>query len=153
MSNKIIRSYALNTDNSVINKHEDLININASTKSKFGKSENCKDNKSLLSDNNESTDILKQYKCQVKNSKNLKKEDECNILKMDNLDITEKCDMIDIKKEDIKICNDTITTCTSKEVKEKKNKADTRYRYKGKGKNDIKKQKEQLPNQVLILVY
>lgn len=147
MSNKIIRSYTINTDNSVINKHEDLININASTKSKSGKSEKCKDNKSLLSDNNVSTDILKQYKCQVKNSKNLKKEDECNILKMDNLDITEKCNVIHIQKEDIKICNDTVTKCTSKEVKEKKNKADTRHRNRGKGKNDIKEQKEQLPNQ------
>ncbi|KAF7406072.1 hypothetical protein HZH68_005441 [Vespula germanica] len=147
MSNKVIRSYTINTDNSVINKHEDLININASTKSKSGKSEKCKDNKSLLSDNNVSTDILKQYKCQVKNSKNLKKEDECNILKMDNLDITEKCNVIHIQKEDINICNDTVTKCTSKEVKEKKNKADTRHRNRGKGKNDIKEQKEQLPNQ------
>ncbi|XP_047348351.1 probable elongation factor 1-delta isoform X2 [Vespa velutina] len=87
-------------------------------------------------------------KYQVKNFKNLKKEDGCNILKMDNLDIIEKCDEICVKNEDIKVCNDTVTKCLSKvKVKEKKNKADTRYRNRGKGKNNIKEQKEQLPNQ------
>ncbi|XP_014616251.1 PREDICTED: probable elongation factor 1-delta isoform X1 [Polistes canadensis] len=147
MSNKIIRSYALNTDNSVINKHEDLININASMKSKTEKSKESKDNKSLHSDNNVSTDVLKQYKCQAKNSKNLKKENECNVLKMDDLNIIEKCDVIDVKEEDINFCNDTVNTkCTSKEVKEKKNKADTRHRNRGQNKDNIKEKKEQLPN-------
>ncbi|KAI4494557.1 hypothetical protein M0804_000758 [Polistes exclamans] len=149
MSNKIIRSYALNTDNSVINKHEDLININASMKSKTEKSKESKDNKSLHSDNNVSTDVLKQYKCQAKNSKNLKKENECNVLKTDDLNIIEKCDVIDVKEEDINFCNDTVNTkCTSKEVKEKKNKADTRHRNRGKGKDNIKEKKEQLPNKM-----
>ncbi|KAI4494421.1 hypothetical protein M0802_008913 [Mischocyttarus mexicanus] len=119
MSNKIIRSYTINNDNSVINKHEDLININASMKSNLnGQSEESNDNKSLHSDD-------------------LKKENKCNALKMYNI-----CNLRNI-------CNYTVNTkCTSKEVKENKNKADTRHRNKGKGKDNIKEQQEQLPNKM-----
>lgn len=146
MSNKIIGNCTINADNSVNNKHEDLIHTNALSKSKSGKSEKSKDNKSLLSDN-VSTDILKQCKCQVNNTKNIKKEDEFNILQVENLDIKEKCDVVDIKKEDTNDCIDILAKCTSKDIKEKKNKADTRHRSRGKRKNNIKEQTEQIPNQ------
>lgn len=143
MYNKIIKSYSCNAENSINNKHRDLKNINASSKSETA--EKSKNNNSLLSDI-VPTDILKQYKCQVKNSENIKKEDECNITKMENLDIKEKCGMIDIKKENINSCNDNVVKCTSKKIKEELNEADTRNRNKGKGENVIEKQIKQMPN-------
>lgn len=146
MSNKVIGNCTVNADKSVNNKHEDLIHTNALSKSKSGKSEKFKDNKILLSDN-VPTDILKQCKCQVNNTKNVKKEDEFNILQVENLDIKEKCDVVDINKEDKNDCIDILTKCTSKDIKKNKNKADTRHRNRGKEKNNIKEQTEQIPNQ------
>ncbi|XP_015436171.1 PREDICTED: probable elongation factor 1-delta isoform X2 [Dufourea novaeangliae] len=153
VTHKIMESCSFKSEISVTNDCEDILNCNSSSKTKFEKS---KDNKLLISENIPN-DNLKNLKTNV--SKSNKDENEYNIQKRENVEERQKSDNIenDIKKKENISSNDMSKKYNTKEVKEKKNKADTRHRNKGKGKNDIKEVKEnvtppirneqQLPNQ------
>ncbi|XP_076238855.1 elongation factor 1-delta isoform X2 [Calliopsis andreniformis] len=155
VSQKIMESCPVKSEVSVTNNCPDILN-NSLSKSK---SEKSKDNKLLISEN-APNDILKNSKCQVKASKTVKEENEYNKEKEECVEEKQRSENIknDIKEKETSPSNDASKKYNTKEVKEKKNKADTRHRNKGKRKNEkevkenannapLIRNKQQLPNQ------
>ncbi|XP_017761810.1 PREDICTED: probable elongation factor 1-delta isoform X1 [Eufriesea mexicana] len=141
VSHKIMVSCSLKSEVSVTNNYKDnsFLDNNSLTKNK---SEKSKDIKSLMSEN--ITNAIKNTKCQVKAPKAHKDVDELNIQKKENVAEKQKCNNAEnVPKEKTKInfSNDASENYNTKEVKEKKNKADTRHRNK-KQKDDTKKVEE-----------
>ncbi|XP_067204898.1 probable elongation factor 1-delta isoform X3 [Linepithema humile] len=125
--------------NSIIDKCQDLVNINT-LKSKAEKS---KDNKLAL-ESNESN--VKHFKCQEKNEKNNKEATGvCNVQNKEKIKnkTNEKSDSLkDNAKETKNVPNEKSKKYNAKEAKEKKNKEDTRNKNRGNKGNDIKGNKE-----------
>ncbi|XP_076173064.1 elongation factor 1-delta [Ptiloglossa arizonensis] len=159
-SHKIMESCSLQSEISISNNCQDILNINFLAKTK---SKKFKDNKLSISANDQN-DVLKHPKNQTKVPKTTKDENEYNIQKKENVEENKKFDNIknDIEEKEINPSNEESKEYNTKEVKEKKNKADTRHRNRDKmitkEKNDTKEVKEnitplirnkqQLPNQI-----
>ncbi|XP_061935389.1 probable elongation factor 1-delta isoform X1 [Apis cerana] len=142
VSHKIMESCSLKSEVSLTNNCHDnsFLNNNSLTKTK---SEKFKDNKLLISEN--ISNDVKNSKCQIKTSKINKDEDELNIQEKENIEEKQKSDNVknDLKEKEKETSpsNDASKKYNTKEVKEKKNKADTRHRNR-KHKNDTKEVKE-----------
>ncbi|XP_076477756.1 elongation factor 1-delta isoform X1 [Bombus vancouverensis nearcticus] len=142
VSHKIMESCSLKSEVSVINNCQDnsFLNSNSLTKTR---SEKSKDNKLLISEN--ISNDIKNSKCQINASKINKDEEKLNIQKKENIEEKQKSDNIknDLKEKEKETSssNDASKKYNTKEVKEKKNKADTRHRNR-KQKNDTKEVKE-----------
>lgn len=158
-----MESCSLKSEVSVINNCQDnsFLNSNSLTKTR---SEKFKDNKLLISEN--ISNDIKNSKCQINASKINKDEEKLNIQKKENIEEKQKSDNIknDLKEKEKETSssNDASKKYNTKEVKEKKNKADTRHRNR-KQKNDTKEVKEnvtplirnkqQLPIQVYTVMH
>ncbi|XP_043789906.1 probable elongation factor 1-delta isoform X1 [Apis laboriosa] len=142
VSHKIMESCSLKSEVSLTNSCHDnsFLNNNSLIKTK---SEKSKDNKLLISEN--ISNDVKNSKCQIKTSKINKDEDELNIQEKENIEEKQKSDNVknDLKEKEKETSpsNDASKKYNTKEVKEKKNKADTRHRNR-KHKNDTKEVKE-----------
>lgn len=158
-----MESCSLKSEVSLTNNCHDnsFLNNNSLTKTK---SEKFKDNKLLISEN--ISNDVKNSKCQIKTLKINKDEDELNIQEKENIEEKQKSDNVknDLKEKEKETSpsNDASKKYNTKEVKEKKNKADTRNRNR-KHKNDTKEVKEnvtplirnkqQLPIQVYTVMH
>lgn len=158
VSRKIAGGCTLKSDNSIIDKCQDLINTNT-LKSKAEKS---KDNK-LAHESNESN--MKRSKCQGRNTKvNKDTVDVCNMQNKENAKTSEKFDSVrnNVKEKENASLNEKSKKYNAKEAKEKRNKEDTRNKNRGNGGNDagrnketavpFARNKEQLPDQVYALM-
>ncbi|KAF3422871.1 hypothetical protein E2986_01147 [Frieseomelitta varia] len=145
VSHKIMENCSLKSEVSVTNNCQtnSFLNSNSLTKTK---SDKFKDNKLLISEN--ISNDMKNSKCQIKTSKTNKDEDKLNVQKKENVEEKQKSDNVknDLKEKEKETSpsNDASKKYNTKEVKEKKNKADTRHRNR-KQKNDIKEIKEYVP--------
>lgn len=153
-----MESCTLKSEVSLTNNCQDILNSNSLSKTKSKKS---KDNQLIISDNI-SNDITNSKK---KMSNANKDEDECNMQKKENVEEKQKSENIknDTKGKETSPSNDVSKKYNTKEVKEEKNKADTRHRNRGKAKKDAKENKEnvasltrnkqQLPTQVHTVMH
>nr|XP_034186121.1 probable elongation factor 1-delta isoform X3 [Osmia lignaria] len=137
VSHKIMESCSLKSEVSLTNNCQDILNSNSLSKTKSKKS---KDNQLIISDNI-SNDITNSKK---KMSNTNKDEDEYNMQKKENVEEKQKSVKFknDTKGEETSPTNDVSKKYNTKEVKEEKNKADTRHRNRGKAKKDAKESKE-----------
>ncbi|XP_029044808.1 probable elongation factor 1-delta isoform X1 [Osmia bicornis bicornis] len=137
VSHKIMESCSLKSEVSLTNNCQDILNSNSLSKTKSKKS---KDNQLIISDNI-SNDITNSKK---KMSNANKDEDEYNMQKKENVEEKQKSVTfkIDTNGKETSPTNDVSKKYNTKEVKEEKNKADTRHRNRGKAKKDAKESKE-----------
>jgi len=139
VSRKIAGGCTLKSDNSIIDKCQDLINTNT-LKSKAEKS---KDNK-LAHESNETN--MKRSKCQGKNAKTINKDiaDVCNMQNKENAKTCEQFDNIrdNAKEKENASPSEKSKKYNAKEAKEKRNKEDTRNKNRGNGGTDLGENKE-----------
>lgn len=123
-----MKSCSLISEVSLTNNCKDnsFLDNNSLTKNK---SEKSKDSKSLISEN--ITNDIKNAQCQVKAQKAHKDVDELNMQKKENVKEKQKsnnAENVVKEKKKTNFSNDVSENYNTKEVKEKKNKADTRHR-------------------------
>ncbi|XP_076657640.1 elongation factor 1-delta isoform X2 [Halictus rubicundus] len=143
MPHKIMERCSLKSENSVTNDYDSILNHNLpQSKTKL---EKTKDNK-LLTSENIPNDTSKNHK--TNKSKSNKYENEHNTQKNENIQEKHKSESIrnNVKKKEVISSSDMSTKHNVEEVKEKKNKAETRHRNRGKERNDTTEVKGHLPS-------